>query len=253
MRFKKILLIILSGIITNLYAVSAQAIPTLQLDIGGGTYDFTTETIVSPGEVFTLYAFLIPNSKNLLSDTYYISAAVSPAVEQPGDNLGSFSFNGDIIDVTAEMTYGVAPLENITTLQGWDKGDLPKHSIFPTYFSEFGFNFSAGNQINQYNTQDRAISDGPIDLDYESSGGMYYAGFTIDTSNLNSDYVIHFDLYNTKLLTSGDIDITQFAPFSHDAESCHGCTPVPEASTVLLLGAGFAGLWIFKRLIMVIT
>ena len=253
MRFKRILLIILSGIITNLYAVSAQAIPTLQLDIGGGTYDSSTETIVSSGEVFTLYAFLIPNSKNLLSDTYYISVAVSPTVEQPGDNLGSFSFNGTDINVTADMTYGVPPLEDIITLQGWDKGDLPKHSIFPTYFSEFGFSFSGGNQISQYNTQDRAILGGPIDLDNEPSDGMYYEAFTIDTSNLDSDYVIHFDLYNTKLLTSGDIDITQFAPFSHDAESCHGCTPVPEASTVLLLGAGFAGLWIFKRLIMVIT
>lgn len=252
MRFKKILLIILSSIITNLYAVSAQAIPTLQLDIGGGTYDSSTETIVSSGEVFTLYAFLIPNSKNLLSDTYYISVAVSPTVEQPGDNLGSFSFNGDVIDVTAEMTYGIAPLEGIISQQGWDNGDLPKHSIFPTYFSEFGFYFT-GNQINKYNTQDRAISGGLIDLDNEPSGGMYYEAFTIDTSNLNSDYVIHFDLYNTKLLTNSDIDITQFAPFSHDAESCHDCTPVPEASTVLLLGTGFAGLWIFKRLIMVIT
>ncbi len=248
MRFKRILLIILSGIITNLYAVNVQAIPTLQLDIGGGTYNFTTETIISPGEVFTLYAFLIPNSRNSLSDTYYISAAVSPTVEQPGDNLGSFSFNGDVIDVTAEMTYGVAPLENIITLQGWDKGDLPKHSIFPTYFSEFGFQFS-GSQISQYNTADRAESGGAI----PSTGtGMYYAAFTVDTSNLDSDYVIHFDLYNTKILGS-DNDITQFAPFSHDAESCHDCTPVPEASTVLLLGAGFAGLWMFKRLIMVIT
>jgi hypothetical protein len=254
MRFKRILLIILSGIITNLYAVSAQAIPTLQLDIGGGTYDFTTETIVSSGEVFTLYAFLIPNSYNQLSDTYYISAVVSPMIGEPGANLGSFSFNGDVIDVTAEMTYGIAPLEGIISSQGWDKGDLPKHGMFPTYFSEFGFSFSAGNQINKYNTQDRAISDSPIDLDYESSGGMYYTAFSIDTSLLDPNYIIHFDLYNTKLITgTGDIDITQFAPFSHDAESCHNCASVPEASTVLLLGAGFAGLWIFKRLIMVIT
>src|SRR3990172_2226230 len=83
MRFKRILLIILSGIITNLYAVNVQAIPTLQLDIGGGSYDSSTDTIVSANSSFTIYAYLITNSHNSLGDTYYISAALSPRTSEP--------------------------------------------------------------------------------------------------------------------------------------------------------------------------
>lgn len=218
------------------------AIPTLQLDIANGTYDHDTDTIISPGTVFTLYAFLIPNSKNPLSDTYYISAAVAPKVGPLDSNLGSFQFNGTTVNATADMTYGVPPLEDIVALQGWDTGagDLPTHGIFPTYFSQFEFSFSNTNHISPYNTQDRAISGNPI----PSTGtGMYYAKFTVDTSGLDSEYVIHFDLYNTELLRNGDIDVTQFAPFSHDAQS----TRVPEPHTILLLGIGFLGLWVCRK------
>lgn len=222
---------------------SSYAIPTLQLDIGGGTYDLATETIVASGDPFTLYAYLIPNRRNTLSDTYFISAAVAPKIGPPGADLGSFTFNGTTVNATADMTYGVPPIESITSLQGWDKGDLPKHGIFPTYFSELGFSFSPANQISKYNTAYRAISGDPIDLIFNSKGGMYYAAFTVDTSLFDPNYVIHFDLYNTKLLSNGDIDVSQFAPFSHDAET----TSVPEPNTLILLGSGFLGLWAVKR------
>ena len=119
------------------------AIPTLQLDIANGTYDYDTDKIVSSSKAFTLYALLIPNSKNPLSDTYYISAAVTPKVGSLESNLGSFRFNGTTINVTSDMTYGMPPLEDIVNLHGWDKGDLQKHSIFPTHFYEFEFSFNS--------------------------------------------------------------------------------------------------------------
>src|SRR3972149_10262758 len=161
--------IIITGFMT-LWASQGLAIPTLQLDIENGYYDSTTQTIVSSGSSFNLYAYLIPNWKNLLSDTYYISMAVSPKIDQPGATLGSFSFNGTDINVTSDMTYGVPPLEDIVALQGWDSGDLPPHCIYPTYFYEFEFSFNSGDYINPYNTQDRAIDGYPT---YES-GKMYY-------------------------------------------------------------------------------
>lgn len=243
MKFLRLKTVIFSLLlITGLFIFSAaesHAYPTLQLDIAGGSYDFSTDTIVSAGNVFTLYAYLSPNFCNTITDTYFISAAIASKVGKGGADIGSFNFNGATINATGDMTYGVPPLEDIARLQGWDQGDLPKHGIFPTYFSEFEFQFNSSNQVKPYNTMERAI----FNKDVPAGTGMYYAAFTIDTSLLDPNYVLHFDLYNTKLKKGGDIDVTQFAPFSHDAQS----TAVPEPATVLLLGSGLVGLWASRR------
>lgn len=221
----------------------ATAYPTLQLDIRNGIYDQSTQTIVSSSKAFTLYAYLIPDCKNSLTDKYYISSAVSPQVGSAGANLGTYAVDDQVFEVTQDMTYGVPPLEDIVRLQGWDSGDLAKHGIFPTFFNEFEFSFDPANQITKYNTQDRAISGADINLTHNSNGGMYYMAFEIDTSNLSPEYVMHFDLYNTALKKGGDIDVTQFAPFSHDAQS----TQVPEPVTAILLGSGLSGFWFIRR------
>ncbi len=251
-QWKKVFIGILVAMSSAIFFVSsyntASAIPTLQLDISDGTYDPATETIISSSTSFTLYALLDPNSKNTLYDTYYISVALVPKTGPDGVSLGSLSFSGDTIEVTGDMVYGVPPLENIVTLQGWDSGDLPKHGIYETYFSEYEFQFSSYGTTIAYDAQDNA-GDGPYDPDHTSPDTMYYAAFNVDTSLLDPDYSIHFDLYNTKLKSSGDIDVTQFAPFSHDAQSCTNCVPVSdsEPSTLILLSSVLVGLGLWVR------
>ena len=214
--------------------------PTLQLDIEGGWYNDTwglqtEETIVASSSSFDLYALLIPDSKNKLDDWYYISAALVPNTLKPGGNLGYFVFDGQTVSVTRNMNYGVPPLE---AALGPDKGDLAPHGIFETYFVEFPFQFG-NEQIDPYDTQERAKSGGSI----PSSGSrMYYKVFHVNVSGLEPGYLIHFDLY-TKLSKEGDFDVSEFAPFSHDAESRR----VPEPSTLLLLGGGLLSLAVFGK------
>ena len=233
------------------------AVPLLQLDIVGGSYDMGSETIVSGEDSFVLAALLTPNGTvvnedgtiedadpriDWLSLPYYISIAVTP---QTGTDmtLGTVDFDGDTINVTGDMVYGRPPLDSLLANK-----DLPPHDIFDTYFTETeGFFFDASEVVPTYNTQDRAI-DGFMTAE---SGFSYYLTFSVDVANLDPEYGVHFDLYN---LTSDIIiingggnentkDIKVFAPFSHDA----GTRRVPEPGTLVLLGMGMLGLAAFRR------
>ena len=232
-----------------------EAYPVLQLDIIGGTYDRETETIVSDGASFTLVALLTPKPNTdlaaLLTETYYISAAVSPQVGPIGYSIGSFTWNGSTHQVTEDMTYGTPPLEGLHDATT-DPGDLSSHGVYPTYFAELPLNFSAANRAVAYNTQDRALAGTPINLAAPTANDQiaYYQLITVTTS-LADGYQLHFDLYDTYLLEkcrrgtcSSDVDVDHFAPFSHDAQS--GTESVPEPGALLLLSLGLAlgaGVW----------
>jgi hypothetical protein len=236
--------------------------PYLQLDIAGGTYDAATQTIVAPGDHFTLYAYM---SGALLDDpryTYYISAALM----NNDPKQGSFIFNSlyfnteynwtaqpgkdNVVDFAKDIyvDYGVPPHYDPNG-QGYDDGDLALDGIFPTYFKEFKVVFNKNSQIAPYDTMTRT---GDISL---TGSGMYYATFDVNTSGLLPGNAIHFDLYTVVATTnrSGvttDLDVQYFA--LNDAESLDPpppvpCPSVPDASIMFLLGPSLVGLGLLGR------
>ena len=238
-------------------AQRSEAIPVLQLDLIAGRYDPVTETVVAPGGVFELVAILTPGEgataediQALLQEGYFISVALTPAVPEPGGDLGSFEFEGISYNATSGLNYGNPPVEYIHQItQPKDAGDVPPHGIFPTYFAEIGFSFNPLNAALVYNTQ-----DDPGGLTPSADGSAYYASFVGNSRLLSSTYNLHFDLYDQTLArcartqTCEDIDINRFAPFSHDAQTITQ-VPEPSSAVLLLVAATFAAgcRWRFRR------
>jgi hypothetical protein len=212
----------LRGIVSFLLMASALpllAVPNLQLDIPGGTYDTVDETIVATSSDFTLRALLKDTSD--LSQLHYLSIAIVPGVEESvsAPDIGSFDFDGTTY-TGSSLNWGIPPLN----VPDPESGDLAPHGVYPTYFTEVSFLFSSALTVPSYNTQ----TGDP------ATGDLYYKDFLVDASGLLAGYNLHFDLYNQTVKDDGEYTVDDFAPFSHDAASE---TNVPDENiTVILLG-----------------
>ncbi len=221
----------------------AFAVPNLQLDILGGNYDSVDQSIVNATNPFTLYAYCQNklNSSNCLVDTFKVSLAILFNGQSilAGTNFGSFTFNGTTYGTGGNaLTFGTPPLDTNVI-----DGDLPTHSIFPTLFAEQSFTFSSQQTRSSVNTQDTPGTNPLGNLGTD----LYYQGFSADVSGLNAGYRLHFDLYSVTGI--GNLDIKNFAPFSHDAYAeNHTQTKVPEPGLTAALGfLGLVSLRSLKR------
>ena len=258
MKFEKLISIPMMAVIL-LFATPARAVPSLQLDIFGGTYDASAgvETIMASGNSFSLYAYGLSADNGgkaiNLSDTFFLSIALVPKPSgATGGNFGSFTINGGTpINVTADMTYGTPPLETfLGGIATTDPGDLQSHGIFETYFIERSFSFVSGTQSGVYNTETQ------YGLGPQSGAGMYYKRFDFNITGLDAGYGLHFDLYNETRVTAcknnpncvvGDLDAGIKAPFSHDAQAMV-TTPIPEPEIYAMLGLGLGLMgWVGRR------
>ncbi len=194
-------------IFSLLLASPAMALPTLQLDILGGTYDSVDQTTVANSNAFTLRTLLKATSTNL-SVPYYLSVAIEPglALSNPAPDIGSFKVNGTTY-TSSMLTWGTPP----TNVPDSQTGNLSPHGIYPTYYLELQFSFANAGTVAAYNVQ----------TDASASGSLRFVDFQVDVTGLRSAYNLHFDLYNERF-RQGDYSVDKFAPFSHDAASGSG-------------------------------
>ncbi|NNE38339.1 MAG: PEP-CTERM sorting domain-containing protein [Gammaproteobacteria bacterium] len=233
------------GLLFIVVSFNANAVPSLQLDIIGGTYDTGDETIVGDGDLVAYGKVrndgdnstdYIKSAIDLTSD-YQISLALyrldGTSILSSDSGFGSFGFGGTTYSVgNGNLVHGSPPA---TESPDTSSEDLQNHGIFPTFYGTYDFDWIDTQTRSSVNTQDTTGTD---PNDFSSGADLVYMTFSWDIAGLTDGYGLHFDLY--EVLADGSRGI--FAPFSHDAASS-----IPEPGPLALLGMGLIMVFLSAR------
>lgn len=208
----------------------AEAVPKLQLDIVGGSYDQVTESIIENASAATIVALATPsgnyNSVDLLSSTHFLSVA---ALKENGDAVSLGDLSGALIDING-VTFTDQDFWVGTPPPGSSGRTLGSHGVYDTAFIELMFAFEAGSTTSTYNSEDAAgastLFDGGI--------GTFFKTMEVSISQLTAGINLHFDLYTTENSERGGTNLDLFAPFSHDAELRPTIITVPEPGSLFV-------------------
>jgi hypothetical protein len=187
---------------------------------------------------------------NSLMDTHFISAAEPPRTMPVNVDLGRSALNGYKANDSADIPYGVRPMEHTSAPQGEDPGNLSSHEIYSTE----GSRISSFQQASEQDTPPSSRSE----FTKNPLNSLNYSIITVDesTSGSTQGHIIHVDLDNTTVRGYGDIDVTQSPLYSQDTQSCirqdpppplPPPLPIPEPDTLQLLGLGLLAFVVLRR------
>lgn len=210
---------VVSIIFIALISGSLYAIPALQLYLPTDShYDPDTESWITYDNPFTLQVIGASHQGNIekIRDLYLFIAVP----EDWWSDEGGVTISGPGVDdnISADQFILGTP------------DQLSKHGIYPTYYYAFSLpdmDFSSGTDtVYNYNPGEYGEDQGLV-YDYTIS----YSGF----------FGIHMDAAGVVEKKNGKSqDVV--APYSHDADA-----PIPEPSTLILIGFSLVGGMVFKK------